>query len=128
MNIQFGKISVLIAFTSVSLLAAGSAWAHPRLQKSEPAQGSVTEVAPKNVVLRFSEDLVPNFSKIEVKQLGTGKTVSEGKAQAVKGEKNALEVPLKQPLVKGKYQVIWRATSVDTHHVQGKFDFTYGTK
>lgn len=46
-----------------------------------------------------------------------------GPAKVLPGDPSVLVVPLAKPLARGVYTVHWHAVSVDTHQIQGDFDF-----
>ena len=114
----------IIVATIVFLGAlAGSAFAHALLDHASPRVGSTVTPAPQEVVLWFTEKLEPAFSAIEVRS-EQGATMQTGKA-TISGDRTQLRVPLKA-LPPGRYKVIWRAMSVDTHRTQGDFSFRVG--
>ena len=80
-------------------------------------------LAPKEVVLWFTQKLEPAFSSIEVRN-EQGASVTTGKATVI-GDRTQMRVPLKA-LPKGTYKVLWRVLSVDTHRTQGDFSFHVG--
>jgi copper resistance protein C len=110
---------VLVALMTATLMPAGAS-AHSGLARSSPGAGA-TVMAPKEVVLTFTEKLEPKFSNIEVRD-ATGAAVHDGKASGVPSQPTQMRVALK-PLPAGTYKVIWRILSVDTHRSQGNFTF-----
>ncbi|MGH6665296.1 MAG: copper resistance CopC family protein [Pseudolabrys sp.] len=114
----------MINIIAVALLALSPvpALAHAMLDHASPKVGSSSPTAPHQVVLWFTENLEPAFSRIEVRN-ASGALVSSGKARL--GAKNELRVALKA-LPPGTYKVIWRVLSVDTHRTQGDFSFRVG--
>jgi len=97
-----------------------AAFAHAYLAQSAPsADASVS--APVGVSLTFSQTLEKNFSNVEVHDAG-GHRVDDGKP-GPDGGPTALAIGLPK-LPPGRYQVIWHATSVDTHRTEGNFYFT----
>jgi hypothetical protein len=113
-----------VALLAAFLLPPASALAHAMLDHASPPVGSSLAVAPREVVLWFTQDLEPAFSQIEVRN-ASGSAVSSGKARVDRADHTKLHVPLK-PLAPGTYQVIWRVLSVDTHRTQGDFTFRVG--
>ena len=93
------------------------------LDHASPAVGSTVSVAPKSVLLTFTEKLEPAFSTVEVRN-AQGASVQAGKARRP-SDRTRLRVALK-PLSPGTYKVIWHALSVDTHRTQGDFSFSVG--
>jgi len=124
-NIQptTARLGRAILVSLLALAVPATARAHAHLDHASPAVGSVVAMAPKEVVLSFTEKLEPKFSSIEV-QNGQGAPVQAGKA-ALGGGPTELRVALK-PLPAGTYKVIWRVLSVDTHRTNGSFTFRVG--
>ena len=62
------SIKRFIAVSTFALASAvsSSAFAHAKLQSSDPQAGSTLDSAPKQVRLKFNEALEPAFSKIKV--------------------------------------------------------------
>jgi methionine-rich copper-binding protein CopC len=115
------SVSAIIPFAF--LLASPWVWAHSHLVEAHPSANQVVKEAPAAVTLRFSEKIEPAFSGIEVRSLETGKSVTQGKAQAPHGAADRLEIDLQHALPPGGYEVEWKATSLDTHRTHGKFRF-----
>ena len=111
-----------ILLMSVLGLGATAANAHPRLQTSNPAAGATLKAAPKDIRMSFSEELVPSFTGLELKNAG-GKSVPTGKTVLVAGDKRKIVVPIGSHLTAGTYNVAWHAVSVDTHRVSGTYTF-----
>jgi methionine-rich copper-binding protein CopC len=115
----------LVGFT---ILAANAALAHPKLLSSTP--GANAEVpAPESIELRFSEDLMPQFSAASLFMTGmpgmTGHPPMKMaiKVSATKDPKTMVITPT-QALPAGSYRVDWRAVSSDTHPVTGSVPFS----
>jgi methionine-rich copper-binding protein CopC len=110
----------------VTMIAAGlwvnAAYAHPELQSAEPAAGTGTP-SPKQIKITFNENVLPQFSGIEVKDLA-GKPIATGKATTDPTNKKQLVVPLQEALPPGEYVVEWHAVSDDTHRVKGTYSFS----
>ena len=103
---------LLAAFTRVE--------AHAFLDHAEPAVGSRVTTAPSAIKLWFSEKLEPALSKVQV-FTGDGKLVE--KQTQKPGADTALAIVSVPPLKPGKYKVVWKAVSVDTHVTKGDFSF-----
>ena len=110
------------ALGALSLLLAASplAEAHPRLITPRPV-ANATVTAPREVRLTFSEPLVGRFSTLQLRDqngrlVGTGRPMVSGR-----GRQLAAALPRLAP---GRYRVIWRAVSQDTHRVAGAYVFT----
>jgi len=105
-----------------ALLATSPAWAHAHLVSSNPAANTNVAAAPKAITLKFSEKLVPAFSKFEVTMPEHGgmkvavKTAVSADAKSITGTPEAR-------LGKGAYKVLWTAASVDGHKMNGVVAF-----
>jgi copper transport protein len=108
------------------LLATGpAAGAHAALRGSDPAAGSSTGRAPRELTLRFSEAPDPALSVVHVLDTA-GREVARGPAAPVAGSPLELRVAL-GALGSGTYTVAWRVLSrVDGHASQGSFAFGVG--
>lgn len=110
-----------------ALLSGQSAFAHPKLLSSTPADNAEVS-APERIELRFSESLVKQFSGANLLMTGMPGMADHGPmkiAAAVSpGEdgKTMVVTPAK-PLVPGSYRLEWRAVASDTHPVSGKISF-----
>ena len=107
--------------TALLVLGAARVHAHAFLDHASPAVGSAVRTAPREVVLWFTEELEPAFSRVTV-QNAAGARVDRGNAR-VSGSQ--LRVSL-GALAPGTYRVTWRVVSVDTHATQGDFTFRVG--
>lgn len=113
-----------VGFLAAALLVAAAvpALAHTYPKTMEPAANSTVSAPPNEVVLNFTEALIPQFSSLEVVN-GAGKRMDRKDAHVAPHDHARYIVNL-SPLPPGKYKVIWRATSVDTHETHGSYDFT----
>jgi len=96
---------------------ASPAMAHAFLQHASPGAGATLAIAPKEIVLEFSEPLEPTFSGVDVAD-AIGRDV-EATPAAISG--TTMRVSLKT-LAPGRYRVRWHAVSVDTHRTEGAYD------
>ena len=111
------------------LVLAGALWwagehqtqAHAFLDRASPAVGSTVHTPPAEVRIQYTEALEPAYSTAQV-QDASGATVS-GAAHVDPNERSVLIVPL-GALKPGRYKVIWKVLSVDTHVTNGTFTFT----
>lgn len=113
----------LFALILALLLALGAAraYAHAFLDHASPLVGSTVRTAPREVILWFTENLEPAFSRVTV-QNAAGARVDRGNSHA---SGNQLRVSL-GALSPGTYRVVWRVVSVDTHATEGDFTFRVG--
>jgi methionine-rich copper-binding protein CopC len=115
---------LIFAICAVGLIAT-CAGAHPTLTSATPAAGVSAASSPTELRLTFSEDVVPRFSRVTLKDQG-GKTIATGPATTEPKDKKQLVVLLKAPLTAGSYTVEWHAVSEDTHAVKGQYSFKVG--
>lgn len=117
------KISLVLAS---GLLLSTLAQAHPKLLSSTPAEGA-DGAAPGKIELRFSEDLLTQFSgaklvMTEMPGMAHSPMPMKAKVSAGSDPKTMLVTPL-SPLPTGSYKVEWRAVSSDTHPITGNVTF-----
>jgi methionine-rich copper-binding protein CopC len=104
-------------------LFSGAANAHPEPRSAEPAAGAVMTTSPTQIRITFTENLIPKFSGVELKDQ-TGKMIATGKAATDPTNKKQLVVPVQEPLPPGDYKVEWHAVSDDTHRMTGRYSFS----
>jgi methionine-rich copper-binding protein CopC len=115
------KIHRLVLSISLLLLSASLAGAHAFLDRAEPKVGSVVKVAPNEIKAWFTQKLVIAFTDIQVLD-AAGKEVDKHDKRLDKSDQALLIVSI-PPLKPGKYKVVWKAVSVDTHVTHGDFTF-----
>jgi copper resistance protein C len=111
-----GIILPLIFVASLASLEA-----HAFLDRADPAVGSSVQTSPKEVRIRFTENIEPAVSSIQVFD-GSGKEVDKRDLHLDRSDHALLHVSLPQ-LGAGTYKVVWRVVSVDTHVTSGNFTF-----
>ena len=118
------RIVVCAAFVAAMplTLAASAASAHAVLEYANPGAGSSLSKAPAVLSMKFSEELEPAFSTVEVID-PSGKRVDAGDAKIDSSDLSQLQTTLK-PLPSGTYKVIWHVVSADSHRTEGEFIFT----
>jgi methionine-rich copper-binding protein CopC len=112
--------------TAVSLsliILAGTAQveAHAFLRDAQPSAGSTVQTSPSGVAIRFTENVEPAFSSIQVFD-ASGKEVDKRDVHLDRSDRALLHVSLPR-LPAGIYKVVWRVVSVDTHVTNGNFTF-----
>lgn len=112
------RIAAALTLATVSMAPGSPALAHAMLAHAVPSAGSTVKTSPKQVSLRFSEQLEPAFSKVAV----TDTSGRDQTAAASTASGTTMQVALK-PLPRGTYRVKWTAVSVDTHRTTGTFEF-----
>jgi methionine-rich copper-binding protein CopC len=114
--------AAVITMIAASLLVT-NAYAHAERKSAEPAAGAVTTTPPQQIKMTFNENVISQFSGIEVKDQ-TGRVVATGKATIDPANRKLLVVPVNEPLPPGEYKVEWHAAGEDTHRVKGSFSFS----
>jgi methionine-rich copper-binding protein CopC len=110
----------IIAVAALLAATPSLAWAHAHLSSATPGENAFVD-APGQVTLGFTQALEKRFSTVEVRDASC-KRVDEGKTDAAAGPASLILTLPKLPA--GVYEVIWHATSVDTHRTEGSFRFT----
>jgi methionine-rich copper-binding protein CopC len=129
MNKRKNKMNKLLRILPLTVLGlvsfAPTASAHSHVVMTVPAAESQVKSAPKMIMLHFSEQVEPQFSKIEVTEAKSNTRVDTGKTFAPTEDPTMLHIALKSPLAPGKYHVSWKAVSADTHKAKGEYNFSY---
>lgn len=114
------RLAASAAAVLLAVLAAASpAWAHSRLERTDPADGSTVTAQLSAVTLTFDEMVRGQFTTVRVTGPGKG-SYSEGHVQVIDDDVHQKVYPLHS----GAYTVAWRAISADGHPVEGQFHFT----
>lgn len=117
-------IRTLIGRAGVAALAVTApASAHTRLVSSNPAANATVE-APATITLRFSERLVPAFSKFDLSMPAHRMVIPVRTAISTDGQQ-IVGTPT-AALAAGEYTVTWTAASQDGHRMTGHFNFKVG--
>jgi copper resistance protein C len=111
---------LLLTSCTLVLLIQGSR-AHAFIDHAEPAVGSQIQGTPTQVKIWFTEKLEPALSKIQVFDI-SGREIDKRDIKVDQSNGALLTVSLPE-LKPGKYKVVWRAVSVDTHVTTGNFTF-----
>jgi methionine-rich copper-binding protein CopC len=107
------------AFFAATLLAASAlAQAHTHLKEAQPAEGSVLNTPPANIVLKFSE--AARLTALTLQKDGGAEEKLAPLPTAAAAEAS---VPAGK-LAPGKYVVSYRVVSDDNHIMSGKIHFT----
>jgi len=114
------KRTIVLLFLIV-LSGAARVEAHAFLKDAEPRVGSTVQTSPGEVRIRFTENIEPAFSSIQVFD-ASGKEVDKRDVHLDRSDRAVLHVSLPQ-LKAGIYKVVWRVVSVDTHVTNGSFTF-----
>src|ERR1700742_2080424 len=109
-----------IACALVLMSCGALAFAHARLVKADPADGSTVKVAPAKFVLTFGEPAKLTMLTLQ-KDAEPAKKIGPLPTDA------SAEISIPAPkLSPGKYVLAWRAIGDDSHVVPGKLTFTVG--
>jgi methionine-rich copper-binding protein CopC len=120
---------IFAAALSVFLLCSATpmAEAHSTLISSLPKNGAVLKALPREVTLRFNEELLviagkqPNTLRIASP---TGESIVAG---LVKVDGNSVSISVNSEQAKkiaGRYKVSYRVVSADGHVISGQYYFT----
>jgi methionine-rich copper-binding protein CopC len=106
----------------VILMAASARLeAHAFLKDAEPKVGSTIQTSPSEVRIRFTENIEPAVSSVQVLD-ASGKEVDKRDLHLDRSDHALLHISLPQ-LGVGTYKVVWHVVSVDTHVTNGNFTF-----
>ena len=111
-----GLILLLIFVAGLARLEA-----HAFLKDANPGVGSTIQTSPSEVRIRFTENIEPAVSSIQVFD-ASGKEVDKRDLHLDRSDHALLHVSLPR-LGAGTYKVVWRVVSVDTHVTNGNFTF-----
>jgi methionine-rich copper-binding protein CopC len=115
------KAATILLFSACMLLLIQECWAHAFVDHAEPAVGSQIHAGPTHVKIWFTEKLEPALSRIQVFDT-SGLEVDKRDVKIDQSNAALLTVSLPE-LKPGKYKVVWRAVSVDTHVTTGNYLF-----
>lgn len=119
--VLLGLFAVLLGLFAVLAGPAAPAGAHAARVRTAPAQNTVVDQAPSEIVVTFTEPVTPVRDKIQV--IGPdGKRIDRDSPQ-VTG--NDLRIPVRTNVPPGTYLVSYRAISADSHPVGGGFTYSF---
>ena len=98
--------------------------AHAFLKDANPGVGSTIQTSPSEVRIRFTENIEPAVSSIQVFD-ASGKEVDKHDLHLDRSDPALLHISLPR-LGVGTYKVVWRVVSVDTHVTSGSYTFHVG--
>jgi copper resistance protein C len=113
---------IIFVFILVLLAASARLEAHAFLKDAEPGVGSTVQTSPNEVRIRFTENIEPALSSIQILD-ASGKEVDKRDVHLDRSDHALLHVSLPR-LGAGTYKVVWHVVSVDTHVTSGSFTFT----
>jgi methionine-rich copper-binding protein CopC len=106
---------------AAALVGTSDVFAHAFLDHAVPGVGSTVQESPKEVKAWFTEALEPAFSSIKVED-ASGRAVAAADKGVDAADRTLLRLAL-PPLPPGRYRVVWRVVSVDSHATAGDFTF-----
>jgi methionine-rich copper-binding protein CopC len=113
-------VAVTLICAVALLVGAAPAFAHTRLQSSDPADGTSLGAGPQRVSLTFNEPMQSGFATLTV--IGPdSRPYQSGEVTANGGTVSIAVAPLGPA---GRYEVGYRVVSEDGHPVTGAIAFT----
>ncbi|CAJ0700303.1 copper homeostasis periplasmic binding protein CopC [Ralstonia holmesii] len=112
----------LLSLTAAIAIAPTIAFAHGKLESTEPAAGSTVATLTSPLRMSFNEELEPAFSTAHVTD-AKGKTVTTEKAKVDSTNPRVLTVAVPR-LAAGTYSVNWAVMTHDGHKTKGQYSFT----
>src|ERR1700757_4603317 len=97
---------IVIGFFLILLVESARLEAHAFLQRAEPSVGSTVQTSPPEVRIRFTENIEPAFSSIQVFD-SSGKQVDKRDVHLDSSDQALLHVSVPR-LGVGTYKVVWR--------------------
>jgi copper resistance protein C len=113
------SLAIVLAMTALLVGAVTAAQAHNILVGTSPADLSKVAVVPAQVTLTFDQPSLAVGTEIIV----TGPAGQDQSGAAVLVN-NTVTEHLRPGSPAGRYTVLWRVTSADSHTVSGTFSFT----
>lgn len=104
------------------LVTAGTAWAHIRLERSDPGANAVVDAAPAELRLEFSGRIEARYTSVTV-TAPDGSTVATGGVIFVGGSDRIITVAFPPVATSGTYTVRWRTAGADGHVLEGSYVF-----
>lgn len=117
-------VAVLLAGVAGAAGSPGVAYAHADLVSAFPANQSLLEESPTEIILGFSEAVDPIDPAIRLVD-DQGEEVAVGGVGQPDGS-DSMRVDIPGTLDDGTYVVAWQAVSADSHRVRGAFTFSVG--
>lgn len=115
-----GALALVSLLLTAGLVAAGPALAHDAAESSSPADGATVATAPAKVSITFNDTPLGLGSEVKVTD-AAGTDWADGKVEIVD---NVASQKLREGAPAGKYTVVWRVVSSDSHPIEGTFAFT----
>lgn len=116
-------VSIVAALLLIVMPATGAA-GHAGLVSTSPEDGASLEVAPDEVVLTFSEELLTDLVEVSILDAQDNPVVVTEVPQTPPPGTD-VKVPWPADLPPGEYSVAFRVVSADGHPVTGRISFSY---
>lgn len=114
------RVLSVLGLLAALLLPGAAAQAHDTVEGTSPADGSTVAAVPGHVDLTFEETPLAIGSEVKVTD-SSGTNWADG---AVTVADKVASQPLKPGAPAGRYTVVWRVVSSDSHAIEGTFTFT----
>ncbi len=118
-------VLLVMLVAAVAGTVAPTAGAHANLVATSPANDQVIALSPSEVRLRFDEPVERSLASVTMFD-GDARRVALGRLENL-GDRE-LVAPIRDPLDRGTFTVIWRSISVDGHAINGYFVFHVGSQ
>jgi copper transport protein len=115
------RVRCLLLVLAAALIPA-TAFAHVKLDRSDPGAGSILTATPLEMKFWFSETPEIAVTRFVLTD-AAGKVVGLADPLPVEGNPNQLRVQLLNPLAAGVYKLTWKTVGLDGHPAQGDFSF-----
>lgn len=119
-------LSIVAAVLLVVMPVSGAA-GHAGLASSSPEDGASLDVAPEEVVLTFTEELLSDLVEVSVLDAQDNPVVATEVPQTPPPGTD-VKVPWPADLSPGQYSVAFRVVSADGHPVTGRVTFSYANQ
>jgi len=113
-------VGVLATATAIAVIGGPAASAHTELISASPADGSVLDQPPTEVVFTFDEDLLPGANAISIFD-DAGAVLAKGQ---VEPQGAVVRLPVPAGMAPGLMHAAYRVVSADGHPVTGEVTFT----
>jgi methionine-rich copper-binding protein CopC len=114
------RTAAFLTFSTALALAATEVEAHAALKTANPAPNA-TVMAPKDIVLHFSEALEMKLSNFKLTKADGAEVMTM--AMPAPDKLSLAAMPM-SPLAPGLYTVSWTAVGDDSHPNKGSYSFT----
>jgi methionine-rich copper-binding protein CopC len=118
---DYNMLAALVGAAGL-MVAATQAHAHAHLISAAPAANS-TVSSPRQMTLKFTEDLAPKFSGFDLMKADGAAAAMTTRVPA--SDAKSMVGVVAAPLPAGSYMVMWHAVSArNGHRTEGNFNFT----